>query len=111
MGSHKTKQFVLNSEPYDTHPGQYWDGYYTGHIYSMRREKYATADTDISKAKRYKSEKTAERACEALNNKVVNYVFHVEEYIEDCFDKECEPPFGGKDACEFFQDGKCTANV
>lgn len=26
-----------------------------------------------------------------------------------CSSKECEPPFGGKEDCEFYQGGICTA--
>ena len=27
-----------------------------------------------------------------------------------CVNEECEPPFGGKEACEFYQNGACTAS-
>lgn len=28
-----------------------------------------------------------------------------------CCEKECAPPFGDKDDCEFYIDGKCTAKT
>lgn len=28
-----------------------------------------------------------------------------------CSAKECEPPYGGKESCEFYQNGHCTASL
>ena len=73
--------FVLRSDKY----GRYdtvWDGYYIGETYTFQGEKYAVCDRDINKAKRYTSLKRAERAAECLFNRIVNYVFEVEEIKE-----------------------------
>ena len=72
--------YVLKSRPYPPH---HWDGYYTGGKYRFQGEEYATADTYLPNAKKYKTRKLAERACETLNRRVCNYIFDVEEVEED----------------------------
>lgn len=39
---------------------------------------------------------------------VLNPLFYTEDDL--CGNKECEPPFGGKEDCEFCYNGFCTAN-
>ena len=72
------KQYVLESESYGV-GRKHFDGYYTGDTYIFQGEKYAVCDTDFEKAKKYTSLKRAEKAKEALNEKVVNYDFEVKE--------------------------------
>lgn len=72
------KQYILSSKPYGIH-GTHFDGWYTGNTYQYQFEQYAICDTDINKVKKYSSLTRAEKAKDALNEKVVNYYFEVEE--------------------------------
>lgn len=31
------------------------------------------------------------------------------DQLAECNSKECEPPYGGKENCEFYRDGLCAA--
>ena len=73
--------FVLSSNKYGPHR-THWDGYHTGGFLTYKGEVYSIAHRDISKAKKYTSRKRAENACEAINNKIVNYEYTVVE-LED----------------------------
>lgn len=66
--------FVLKSSSYGYAS---FDGYYTGNTYVYQGEVYAVCDTDLSKVKKYSSEKRAANACDALNRKCSNYLFTV----------------------------------
>ena len=59
------------------------DGYYTGHRYRFSGEPYACVDPDISKAKRYKSRKVAEKAAAKMNVSLANYEFDVVPFETD----------------------------
>lgn len=72
--------FVLKSLPY---PPRHWDGYFNGNVYQFQKEYYADVDMSPYNAKKYLSARTAERACNALNEKVCNYRFEVEEVDRD----------------------------
>lgn len=69
------KTYVLSSKKCDRH----WDGYYTGKTYMFNKERYAVCDTRLRNAKQYMSRKRAENARTALENKIVNYEFDIEE--------------------------------
>lgn len=53
-------------------------GYFTGKVYLHQGEYFANTE-DIKYAKLYSSNKRAENAKDALNNKVANYTFEVVE--------------------------------
>lgn len=53
------------------------DGYYTGKTYKYGGETYAIVTRSISDAKKYKTKKAAENACNKLYESVCNYVFKV----------------------------------
>lgn len=71
--------YILNSKEYPHFPCNRWDGYYTGTCFKFNKENYACVDLNVEKAKKYKSFKIAQKACDTLNAKVVNYEFYVEE--------------------------------
>lgn len=53
------------------------DGYYTGKTYKFGGETYAVVASSTSDAKKYKTKKAAENACNKLYESVCNYVFKV----------------------------------
>ena len=57
------------------------DGYYTGDTYIFQGDKYAVADKDIQKAKKYSTKARAESACAKLS--FVNYYMSVVEITLD----------------------------
>lgn len=75
----KMTVYVLKSIPYPVNNFHIWDGFYVGKTFRHQGEEYAICDTDINKAKKYKSRKRAENACNSLFEKVCNYEFEVEE--------------------------------
>lgn len=68
--------YVLKSNCYGYNS---FDGFYTGHIYQYDKEQYAVCSRKKDEIKVYTSRKRAEKACEKLNEKVVNYLFSVIE--------------------------------
>lgn len=71
--------YVLRSIPYPVNNFHIWDGFYVGKTFRHPGAEYAICDVDINKAKKYKSRKRAENACNSLSKKIWNYEFEVEE--------------------------------
>lgn len=53
------------------------DGYYTGKRYKFGGETYAIVTSSIVDAKKYKTKKIAENACNKLYGSICNYTFKV----------------------------------
>lgn len=59
------------------------DGYYTGKTYKFGGETYAIVARSISDAKKYKTKKIAENACNKLYDSICNYIFKVVDEREE----------------------------
>lgn len=78
-----SSKFALKARTYYDRGTSFQDGYYTGAVYQYQKEQYAATHPSIMFSKLYAHLSTAERACEALNNRVVNYQFDVVEVFQD----------------------------
>lgn len=73
------------------------DGYYTGKTYKYGGETYAIVTRSISDAKKYKTKKIAENACNKLYDSICNYIFKVVDereepgydYVKNTLDWKC----------------------
>lgn len=73
--------YLLKDKPTDV--TRLSDGYYTGKTYKYGGETYAIVTRSISDAKKYKTKKIAENACNKLYDSICNYIFKVVDEREE----------------------------
>ena len=78
------KFIVLRSRPVNYGGNYRFEGYFTGRTYILQGEEYAVCDCNTDLAKKYKTEAGARRGCDALNRRVINYLFDVSVIYQPC---------------------------